>query len=343
MNGSASSSWMNNFSHLYVEHAAFDYPHTQQLIARFDRAQVIPIGDYKSVFARPRQHFQTQKRSVKLILAVKKDHFIYPGSGRSQSFGFENFYYNALMLNCLYNCDYCYLQGMYPSANIVVFVNLEDYFTATRQAIADLPDPHQPLYLCISYDTDLLAFERVIPYCSAWIDFVKQQPRLLIEIRTKSALYRAIRHLPPTDRVILAWTLSPDVVADRYETGAPPLRQRLQAIREAIEDGWSVRLCFDPVLKIPDWQTHYGALIEDTFEQIPAERIRDAAIGVFRMSTGYFDRIKKQRHDSDLLYYPYERQDGTLTYPAAQRSEIVDHMRRHLGQYLPEEEIAVWV
>ena len=34
------------------------------------------------------------------------------------------------MFNCIYDCDYCYLQGMYPSANIVVFVNHEDFFDA---------------------------------------------------------------------------------------------------------------------------------------------------------------------------------------------------------------------
>ena len=130
------------------------------------------------------------------------------------------------MFNCVYNCDYCYLQGMFPSANIVAFVNVEDYFAATRQAILNRSNPSQPFYLCISYDTDLLAFESIAPYCRAWIEFAYEQPDLLVEIRTKSAAYRAIRELSPTDRVILAWTLSPKPVAARYEHGAPPLRQR---------------------------------------------------------------------------------------------------------------------
>ena len=122
MNGSAGRSWLPNFAHIYVEHAARDYPQTRALLDRFPHAQVVPVDDYKDVFARPRQHFQTQKNSVKLILAVKKDRFLYPGSGISQRFDLDNFYYNTLLLNCVYNCDYCYLQGMYPSANIVVFV-----------------------------------------------------------------------------------------------------------------------------------------------------------------------------------------------------------------------------
>ena len=237
----------NNFSHLYIENAAFDYPFTQRVRDRFPNAQVIEIEDYKTVFSRPKQHFQAQKGSMKLILAVKKDRFLYDGSGHSQNFSLKNFYYNTLMINCVYNCDYCYLQGMYPSANIVAFVNLEDYFLATSRGIRDRGKPSQPFYLCISYDTDLLAFESIIPYCQAWIEFVHKQSDLLVEIRTKSAAYRSISKLFPTEQVILAWTLSPETVVKHYEHGTPPLRNRLDAAKSAMDDGWPVRLCFDPI------------------------------------------------------------------------------------------------
>jgi len=41
-------------------------------------------------------------------------------------------------LNCVYDCEYCYLQGMYPSANIVVFVNFEDFTNAADEKLAEL-------------------------------------------------------------------------------------------------------------------------------------------------------------------------------------------------------------
>lgn len=343
MNDSGNASWLSNFSHLYVEHAAFDYPLAQSIINRFPRAQIVPIDDYKAIFARPRQHFQTQKHSMKLILAVKKDRFLYPGSGHSQHFNLDNFYYNTLMFNCVYNCDYCYLQGMYPSANIVTFVNMADYFEATRLAVTERSNRHQPLYVCISYDTDLLAFESIAPYCRAWIEFAQEQPDLLIEIRTKSAAYRSIRDLQATDRVVLAWTLSPQVVTDRYEKSTPPLRQRLQAIQAAIKDGWPVRLCFDPVLAVKDWQGAYGDLIEETFRQIDPSSVRDVTVGVFRMTKSYFERIKKQRQDTDVVYNDYELDDTTVTYSSAQRQEITAFMSERLRAYIPEERIAVWM
>ena len=39
------------------------------------------------------------------------------------------------MLNCIYDCNYCFLQGMFNSANYLVFVNYEDYFKEIEKII----------------------------------------------------------------------------------------------------------------------------------------------------------------------------------------------------------------
>jgi len=336
------NSRLNNFSHIYIERAAYEFPLTQMVRDRFPKAIIVDVDDYKTIFARPRQHFQNQKASMKLILAVKKDNFLYKGSNNSQNFNLENFYYNTPMLNCVYNCDYCYLQGMYPSANIVAFVNLEDYFSATQKGIKNRTIPSQPLYLCISYDTDLLAFESIIPYCQEWINFVQQQPELLVEIRTKSAAYHAIRTLQSSERVILAWTISPDQISRHYELGAPPFQQRLDAIKLAIEDGWPIRLCFDPVLAVPSWRSIYGKMFEETFKQIDPATVRDVTIGVFRMTKSYFQRLKKQRQDTPILFDNYIQEGSTMTYPVEIRSKITEFIRQCLKNYFREEQIGIW-
>ena len=39
------------------------------------------------------------------------------------------------MLNCIYDCKYCFLQGMFNSANYLVFVNYQDFFFAINEII----------------------------------------------------------------------------------------------------------------------------------------------------------------------------------------------------------------
>jgi spore photoproduct lyase len=334
--------WHKRFSHIYLEEGVERYPLTRVILDRLSNAKVVTVKNYKDVFARTGQNFQLQKRSPKLILARKKDNLIYEGSMASQDFGYRNFYYNSLLLNCVYNCDYCYLQGMYSSGNMVVFVNEEEFYHATLKAIEYRPFPQEPLYLCISYDTDLLAYETVVPYTTRFIEFTREHGDLVIEIRTKSANWRPLEDVLPNDRCILAWTLSPPEVAEKYEKLTPTPEQRIQAIKQCMDRGWPVRLCFDPVLRIENWETVYVSFFKEVFKRLPAEKIRDVSLGVFRMNPDYFKRIKKQRTDSDILYYPFESSPSIVSYPSEERKYMIATLKDALTNYLPTEKIETW-
>lgn len=331
-----------HFSHIYVEEAAYKYAFTQGILKRFPRAEIISIPNYRDIFARPQQNFRLQKMSMKLILAVKKDHFLYSGNDKVQDHGSPHFFYNALMLNCIYDCDYCYLQGMYPSANTVAFVNLEDYFLATTKAIAERKNNTMPLSLALSYDTDLLAFEARLPYCRSWIEYSRINPGLIVEIRTKSANYRSIASLKPHGGVILAWTLSPEQVITNYEKRTASLSQRLKAAHQALLGGWRVRLCFDPVLRIPYWQDAYLEMIEQTFNILPSAQIHDVTLGVFRMSSMHFKKAQKRQPESNLFSYPYLHEDQNVSYAKKEREEMITFLRARLEEYLPTDKIIIW-
>lgn len=116
------------FSHIYIEEGIKDHVRTKEILAKFPNAIPVLIRHYKDSFNRNSQNFRIQKETPKLILAEKKDQFLYPGSDFSPNFSHQHFYYNTMALNCIYDCEYCYLQGMFPSANLVLFVNWEVFF-----------------------------------------------------------------------------------------------------------------------------------------------------------------------------------------------------------------------
>ena len=66
---------------------------------------------------------------------------------------------------------------MYSSANIVVFVNLEDIFREVEDLLKK-----DSVYLCISYDTDVMAFENILGYTREWFDFAKEHENLKLEL-----------------------------------------------------------------------------------------------------------------------------------------------------------------
>lgn len=51
------------------------------------------------------------------------------------------------MFNCIYDCRYCFLQGMYSSANYVIFVNFEDFDKEIEEVIQDNKDKKITFFL----------------------------------------------------------------------------------------------------------------------------------------------------------------------------------------------------
>ncbi|HEX2925997.1 MAG TPA: radical SAM protein, partial [Ruminiclostridium sp.] len=226
------------FSHIYIEREIRNHSVVKRILDCFPDAAVVEINHYKDVFCRSRQNYGIQKNSPSLILARKQQNLVYEGAPVCQNFGNRHFYYTSSVMNCIYDCKYCYLQGMYPSANMVVFVNLEDIFEQVEILLE-----RQPVYLCVSYDTDLLALEHILGYTKRWFDFALKHKDLTIEVRTKSANINVLDKLQPLENVILAWTLSPERLSEAYEHHVPSFWQRLSCIEKAISKGFKVRLC----------------------------------------------------------------------------------------------------
>lgn len=268
-----------------MEEGIEPYPIAQSVLEKL-QGTAVPIRHYKDVFNRPGQDFLIQKQSQKLILARRRDNFLYKGAAVCDRYGHSNFYYATLMMNCPYNCAYCYLQAKNPSANIVAFVNPEDYFPAVEAAL--------PAYVSISYDSDILAFEDLFGYGKIWVEFARAHPALTLEIRTKST---NIPDTAPVDNVILAWTVSPESVIEAYEEGTPPLEARLRSIKEAIDKGWKVRLCMDPVLPLSIGSGGWKEDMDRLFKAVDFDGVYDISVGAFRMSEAHYKKLKKMRPD----------------------------------------------
>ncbi len=322
-------SYLNNyFSHIYVEKEAMSYSLTQRLLNRFTASTIIQISHYKDMFNRIHQNFTLQKKAPALILAVKHGQLIYPGAKVCQSFGNDHFYYTSNIMNCIYDCEYCYLQGMYPSGNIVIFVNEEDYFTEVNNLLKE-----HPVYLCISYDTDLLALENLTGLVHKWTEFAYKHPDLKIEIRTKSAYTLGFKDFARGSNIIFAWTLSPDLITKKYEHKTPALDDRLAALRIAKDNGYTVRLCFDPMIYVDGYKDLYKDLFKKTFNIIHSDEILDVSIGLFRISSEYMKSMRRQRM-SEITAYPYITQNGVCQYDEKKSDEILDFARNELSKYI---------
>lgn len=325
------------FSHIYVESAIIDHPRTRKILAEFPNAKIVLINHYKDVFCRSKQSYTLQHRTQKLILAIRKGTLLYEGAPVCQSFGNQYFYYTSCMMNCIYDCEYCYLKGMYPSANIVIFVNLEDYFSEVEQILKK-----HPLYLCISYDSDLLALDKITGYVKEWCDFAKKHESLKLELRTKCAGDMLSGQLFAVPGMIYALTLSPQVVIERFEHHTPSLKKRLAFANMLLEAGCNVRFCFDPMIYLPGWEVYYGQMIDEINEMIDIEKLVDVSVGTFRISQDYLKKMRRQEPDCAVVWFPFQNENGYYHYPSKLLEQMESFLTARLVQKLPKEKIFLW-
>tara|TARA_Y100000991_G_scaffold212129_1_gene195691 strand:- start:1789 stop:2487 length:699 start_codon:yes stop_codon:yes gene_type:complete len=231
---------------------------------------------------------------------------------------------------------------MYPSGNIVLFVNQDDFQKAVKVKLNQNNLSKEVVTVSISYNTDLLAMENLFPITKNWIEFASKTRNLIIEIRTKSSNYGFIKSVVPSNNVVLSWTISPEVVSKSYEHLAPPLHQRISAIKSAMDKGWKVRLCFDPIMNIENWEKIYSEFFIHIFQTLNTKNLYDVTMGTFRMNKDYFNRINRRNPESDIYYSEYVNEKNTVALPKNIRSHIMEKLKQELSKYIVPKKILVW-
>ena len=309
------------FSHIYLETRAEGFPETERILAKFPDSTVVRIKHYKDVFNRPAQDTKLQNDSKNLILAVNDGKKIFDASPVCQDFGMGKLFYAESAMNCVFSCDYCFLKGMYGTANVVIFVNQEDYLKECEEKLKE-----GPVYLCASFDTDLGALSGVTCWMNTWEEFASSHKDLTLELRTKSV----IDSFRKDSNIIYAFTLSPDEVIRQFEKKTPSLDARLSCVNQAIEEGAQVRLCFDPLIYIKNFELCYNRFVEKILQSIDLTRVRDISIGTFRISSDYLPNLRKACPDSSAVLFPFDREDGFCVYPADVRSRLIGIIKNEL-------------
>ena len=104
---------------IYIEKEIKKHPRTLEILSKFRNVRTIAIDRYGEVFNRKNQNFRIQKKNPCLILAKKHKGFVLPAP-EGFGIGSSKNYYFSHMYNCINDCSYCFLQGMYSSANFVL-------------------------------------------------------------------------------------------------------------------------------------------------------------------------------------------------------------------------------
>lgn len=314
---------------VYVESACLQQPRVLRYLNQHPNTHVIECTHYKEVFnPKATQNFRLQKRRPAMIIAKKQGTRVHP---TPESFGIgsnSNFYFSHL-LNCPFDCRYCFLQGMYASANFVWFVNYEDFM----EDIQVLIHKHTAPYFFSGYDGDSLALDNQTHFLDEFLPFFAKNPKATLELRSKSTQISRLLAHQAMPNVVCAFSVAPQVVVEQLEHRCASLAQRIKAMCQCAENGWFIGLRFDPLIYFDNFAKENAQLVAAILEQVPAEQIHSISVGPLRFPKAYFKTIKNLYPDEPLLAQHFSVQGNTVSYVKAQEEQLVASVLTPLSEH----------
>ena len=327
------------YSTIYVESEIKQSSLTQSIINRFRSADIVECNRYTEVFNRKGQDFRLQKQHPSLILARKHSGHVL-STPQGYGVGGEHNYYFSIMLNCIYDCRYCFLQGMYRSAHHVIFVNYED-FAAAIQKTALKHSEDEAIWFFSGYDCDSLAMEPVAGFADYFIDSVCTKGNIWLELRTKSTQVRTLLNREVNPTVVVAFSFTPNEVSRTLEHKVSSVNKRIDAMSTLQQNGWSVGLRFDPLIFSPGYRTQYRQLFESIFSTLDDDLLHSVSIGVFRLPRHFYRTLERLYPDDRFLAQPFVRNNGQVSYPKFVEQEMKEWCLQELGQFISQDKVFV--
>ena len=320
-----------NFNTIYIEDNLKNSEITKQILNRTKTNNIISCKNYGEVFNLKNQNFKIQKSNPSLIIAEKKENFVLK-TPDNFTIGFKKNYYFSHMLNCIYDCKYCFLQGMYNSANYVLFINYNDFKKKISQ-IAN--NSKEPICFFSGYDCDSLALEKLTNFVDSFLDFFRKFNNIYLEIRTKSSNIEIFKKKEVAKNIIIAFSLNPDSIINNFEIKTPSLNKRINSILELQRMGWQIGLRFDPIIYTKNFKNIYNDFFETIFEKLNPKLIHSVTIGNFRMPLRFFQKLRKIR--------PLDAYNFSKTMPTqktgnkiSSNKKVIDFCISKISKFVPK-------
>ena len=291
---------------IYYESNIKNLPITKQIFNKFKISEKIEIQHYKNLFDAKIWNYRTEP----LIILAKQEHIAILPTPPNYGFSWKSFFFKP-SLNCFFNCKYCYLQWTFKNRFPVFFLNYEDMQKEIKNQIEKERQnwfEGQITFYASNY-ADLLATEDISHFHENFLPFCETLPdNVLIETRTKSANITPLLNYTknwkkPTQKMEIAFSLSPRIIAEKYELWTATLDEKLSAINQLIDNWFRVGLRFLPLLPINDYHQIYEEFLDEIIEKLPTEKIASIAIAPLIFNQwDYNILIKKYQNDSDFSF-----------------------------------------
>jgi len=317
---------------IYIENQIRRHHRTKQILTRFKKnVDIVYCDHYGEIFNIKSQNFKIQKKKPALILAKKVGKKIHD-IPKSFSIGGKKNYYFSHMLNCIYDCEYCFLQGKHMSAHYLLFVNYEDFFIEIEKKIKQ--NCFEKSYFFSGYDCDSLAFDGITGFIKSFFPIFKRNKNAILELRTKSVQIHEILKYKPIDNCIVAFSFTPDNISKLIEHKVPSVKKRIIVMKKLADAGWKLGLRFDPIVPACNFAKIYENLFKNIASNIPEKSMHSISFGMMRFPKKMFKKMIKENPNKRITSLPFENRNGIYSYNKKIENKLENIITKKLKKYM---------
>ena len=325
------------FNKVFIEEDIAHHPQTQKILSRLKMKSTHTIHRYDHIWGRVKKPYLQKRDECNIFIAKKRGQLVKQAPDAYGQQGGDHYYF-IHAFNCIYECEYCYLQGYFHTPDIVFFINHEDILAEMKPIIENSDSP--PWFHSGEF-SDSLALSHLTQELELYFDFFHHHSQAMLELRTKSVNLAALQALNPTPNIIVSYSLSPHRQIKEMDRKTPSLKARLKAIAILVERGYYVGIHFDPIVDSPDLGEEYRELIKELCRVLPTERLSYLSLGVVRFTSSVYRQMEKNYPHSQILRQELIKGlDGKVRYSHPHRNKIFSQVKSLcLDQGIPEEKI----
>jgi len=317
---------------IYIENQIRQHRRTEEILSKFKKKiNIVYCDHYGEIFNIKSQNFRIQKKKPALVLAKKEGKKLHD-IPKSFSIGGKKNYYFSHMLNCIYDCEYCFLQGKHMSAHYLLFVNYEDFFIEIEKKIKQ--NRFEKSYFFSGYDCDSLAFDGLTNFVESFFPIFEKNKNGILEIRTKSVQIQKILKHKPIDNCIIAFSFTPENISKLIEHKVPSVKKRIDSMKKLAKKGWKIGLRFDPIIPACNFSKIYEDLFKNIASNVPEENIHSISFGMMRFPKKMFKKMIKEYPNKKITSLNFKNNNGIYSYSKEVQKKLENIIVGKLKKYM---------
>ncbi len=322
---------------IFIQKKSRNFPLTEKILERTSHIPYSIIESAEELIADSASKKDPLRSGKKtLLITQQRGVFVKPCPCTPGYIGCNYFIVNT-DINCPLDCTYCILQTYLDNPLITVHVNTEHLW---RQMDLFL-SRHRNRTIRIGTGElgDSLVLDHLTDRSIEVLDYFREKTNVLFELKTKTTNIANVLATPPSESVVIAWSLNSEKIAREEEKGAPSIEERLEAARSVIKRGYRVAFHFDPIIRHPGWDNDYAQVVEMMLTKVDPRKIAWISLGSLRFPPPLKEIIHKRFPQSRILYDELIRgTDGKFRYFKPLRIQLYESVVRNIrktGKKIP--------